>query len=84
MRVLVCGGRDFTNYIKLNKALDDLGYWDKYQNAAGPIRNQQMIDEGKPDICLAFPTKKSRGTWDMVSRCRKHNILVHIYEEESN
>lgn len=49
MRVLVCGGRDFTNYIKLNKALDDLGYWD-----------------------------------DMVSRCRKHNILVHIYEEESN
>lgn len=34
--------------------------------AAGPFRNQQMIDEGKPDFCIAFAGKK--GTEDMIRR----------------
>ena len=29
--------------------------WEKYGKAAGPIRNQQMIDKGKPDLVVAFP-----------------------------
>jgi hypothetical protein len=48
--------------------------------AGGGSRNQQMIDEGKPDLCIAFPTPNSRGTWDMVSRCREHNIETIIIE----
>ena len=34
---------------------------------AGPLRNQRMIDEGKPDNCVAFPG--GDGTADMVRRC---------------
>lgn len=41
---------------------------------AGPIRNQRMIDEGKPDLVVAFPG--GRGTADMVSRARKAGIRV--------
>jgi hypothetical protein len=48
--------------------------WKKHGKAAGPIRNQQMIDEGKPDLVIAFPG--GRGTSDMVSRARKAGIRV--------
>lgn len=53
--------------------------WEKYGRKAGPIRNQQMIDEGKPDLVIAFPTEKSTGTWDMIRRAKKHNIEVAVY-----
>ncbi len=29
--------------------------WKKHGRSAGPIRNQQMIDEAKPDLVVAFP-----------------------------
>jgi hypothetical protein len=110
MRVLVYGGRDFTNQRLGFKALDllhkdhgftlvidgmargadTIGYrwaqsqglpserypadWNKYQNAAGPIRNQQMLDEGKPDIAVAFPG--GNGTSDMTRRLLNAGILV--------
>lgn len=54
--------------------------WDQYKKAAGPIRNQQMLDEGKPDIVIAFPTKNSRGTWDMVRRAKKAGIETKVYK----
>lgn len=56
--------------------------WDRYKKAAGPIRNQQMIDEGKPDIVLAFPTKNSRGTYDMIRRAKSHGIKTIVFEGE--
>jgi hypothetical protein len=40
--------------------------------AAGPLRNQQMLDEGKPDVVLAFPG--GRGTIDMVRRSRAAGV----------
>ena len=52
--------------------------WNKYGRAAGPIRNQQMIDEGKPDIVLAFPG--GIGTTDMINRSKKNNMKVIIIE----
>jgi len=57
--------------------------WDKYGKAAGPIRNQQMIDEGKPDIVLAFHNNiaKSKGTMDMIKRANAAGIEVRIYAE---
>lgn len=51
-----------------------LADWQKHGKAAGPIRNQRMIDEGKPDLVVAFPG--GRGTADMISRARKAGIEV--------
>lgn len=50
--------------------------WAKHGKAAGPIRNQQMLDEGKPSLVIAFPG--GRGTADMVERARKANIPIKI------
>lgn len=50
--------------------------WNKYRNAAGPIRNQQMLDEGRPDVVIAFPG--GNGTKDMIERSRKSGVHVHI------
>lgn len=52
--------------------------WDKHGKAAGPIRNQQMLDEEHPDVVLAFPTKRSKGTWDMVRRAKKAQIRTIV------
>jgi hypothetical protein len=57
--------------------------WKRYGRAAGPIRNQQMIDEGKPDMVLAFHDNisESVGTKDMVTRARKARIEVEIFDK---
>ena len=48
--------------------------WHRHGKAAGPIRNQRMIDEGKPDLVIAFPGGK--GTADMVRRARAARVEV--------
>lgn len=48
--------------------------WKRDGKAAGPIRNQRMLDEGKPDIVLAF--EGGKGTADMVRRAKKTNVRV--------
>jgi hypothetical protein len=48
--------------------------WDTHGKKAGPIRNQQMLEEGKPDVVVAFPGGK--GTADMVRRAKKAGIEV--------
>lgn len=48
--------------------------WEKHGRRAGPIRNQQMLDEGRPDIVVAFPGGK--GTADMIERARKAGVEV--------
>jgi len=110
-RLLVCGGRDFTDQdfiystlLNLNAArgpfscvihgcatdADHEGMiwaemmgikhapfradWHAHGRAAGPIRNQRMIDEGKPDLVVAFPG--GRGTADMVRRAVSAGIPV--------
>lgn len=52
--------------------------WRKHGRKAGPIRNQQMLDEGKPDLVIAF--KGGNGTNDMVRRARKAGIPVKTIE----
>lgn len=110
MRLLVCGGRDFTDNKWLSQVLriycrahkvtvlihgnakgaDRLAAawasrnrilvvpfpadWTAHGFSAGPIRNQQMLDEGKPDRVLAFPGGK--GTADMIARAKKAQIPV--------
>lgn len=115
MRILVCGGRDFSDQGLLCKVLgnlvDEFGQeftiieggargadrmagtwaqihnkghlsfpadWDRYGAAAGPMRNQQMIDEGKPDLVLAFPG--GTGTADMIRRAKTAGIEVRQFE----
>lgn len=48
--------------------------WIRHGRAAGPIRNQRMIDDGKPDLVIAFPG--GRGTADMVRRARAAGVEV--------
>lgn len=57
--------------------------WEKYGRAAGPIRNKQMLDEGKPDIVVAFPTGKlsdSKGTANMVAQAKAAGVPVYVIE----
>jgi hypothetical protein len=111
MRVLVCGGRDFTNAKLLDRILtamhgfepfsvvilgaargaDDLALawadrqgvpvetypanWQALGKAAGPIRNQAMIDHGKPELVIAFPTG-GPGTEDMIRKAIASGLIV--------
>lgn len=52
--------------------------WDKHGKAAGPIRNQQMLDEAKPDLVVAFLVPNSRGTKDMIARAEKARVPVTV------
>lgn len=59
--------------------------WEKHGKAAGPIRNQKMLDrfEGEPDLVLAFvdkPLEESKGTADMVRRARKAGVQVYVVQ----
>lgn len=55
--------------------------WKEFGRAAGPIRNQQMLDEGKPELVLAFhdDLENSKGTKDMVGRAMKADLPVILY-----
>ena len=48
--------------------------WHTFGKAAGPLRNQRMIDEGRPDLVVAFPGQ--RGTADMVRRAKAAGLEV--------
>lgn len=117
MRVLVCGGRDYSDEEKVNDTLDRINtetaitcvvegrargadnlakkwadgrrircegfpaLWRSYGQSAGPIRNKQMLEEGKPDLVVAFPGGK--GTANMVKLAKEAGIEV-IEIEGSN
>jgi predicted Rossmann-fold nucleotide-binding protein len=110
MRVLVCGGRDYSDQARVNAVLDKLhaeagidfiiqggargadrhaatwallnriagqvfeADWENQGSFAGPARNKRMLEEGKPDLVIAFPG--GRGTADMVRKARKAGVQV--------
>jgi hypothetical protein len=51
---------------------------------AGPVRNEKMIRDAKPDYCLALcnqiDLRDSRGTFDCVTRCRTHGVTVTVLD----
>jgi hypothetical protein len=49
--------------------------WARNGRAAGPKRNQAMVDLGA-DICLAWPGPGSKGTFDCMRRAAKAGIRV--------
>lgn len=48
--------------------------WDTYGMYAGLQRNKQMLEEGKPDLVIAFPG--GRGTAHMVKIAREAGVRV--------
>ena len=48
--------------------------WKSFGKSAGIIRNQQMLDEGKPDLVVAFPG--GSGTAHMVASAKKAGVKV--------
>lgn len=52
--------------------------WKAHGKAAGPMRNQRMLEQGQPDLVLAFPG--GRGTADMVRRAKVAGIKVRELE----
>lgn len=111
MRVVVTGGRDFTDKDFVWKHLDHVHQktpialliqgdargvdrlcrdwaiynhvpvedcpadWDTLGKRAGYIRNQSMIDNYHPELCVVYPG--GRGTADMVGRVRKASIRIY-------
>jgi predicted Rossmann-fold nucleotide-binding protein len=56
--------------------------WTKHGKSAGFVRNKQMLEEGKPDVVIAFPG--GTGTAMMIKlveeankRGRKNKIICH-------
>lgn len=82
--VIVQGGARGADRIA-QKAARRLGFkverfpadWETHGKAAGPIRNQQMLDAGA-DLVLAFWDGDSRGTQDMVTRAKLALVPVEI------
>ena len=108
-RILICGDRDYKDWMQVRKYLDTISRtaiiihggakgadsiagnlatylnmkvikypadWDKYGKAAGVLRNQQMLDEGHPDLVVYFhkDLENSKGTKDMVTRAVDNKI----------
>lgn len=54
--------------------------WKKYGKRAGYIRNQRMLDEGKPNLVIAFShdLENSKGTKMMVDIARKAGVKTYV------
>ena len=54
--------------------------WNTHGKAAGPIRNKQMLTEGKPELVVAFRGPNSRGTQNMINQAEKAGVPVKVIE----
>lgn len=48
--------------------------WKAHGRSAGPRRNKRMLEEGKPDLVMAFPG--SKGTANMIAQARQAGVRV--------
>jgi hypothetical protein len=48
--------------------------WDTFKRSAGPIRNKKMLDQGQPNLVVAFPG--GEGTKDMMKQARTAGVPV--------
>jgi predicted Rossmann-fold nucleotide-binding protein len=117
MKVLICGGRDFTDRSLFYSTMDDLSEeldfdgnqpitiieggargadtlareyaeesgwgleeypadWKKDGRRAGYVRNTKMLEEGRPDVVVAFPGGK--GTAMMVDIAKRAEVPVRM------
>lgn len=59
--------------------------WDKYGRGAGPVRNKQMLEEGKPDLVIAFHNdiQNSKGTKNMLEQAAKAEVPSFVISQWS-
>ena len=60
--------------------------WKKYGRAAGPIRNEKMIEyisNSDLPVVIAFVSENSKGTLDTIKRANKRNLKTFIFEYSS-
>lgn len=58
--------------------------WNEHGRAAGPIRNQMMLDKHlDADLVLAFPLEGSKGTWHMVN-IAKGKVKIQVVDESDD
>lgn len=78
-----CGGVDFfadrwanrqPNVTPEPHPAEDFGPWP----ACGPIRNSYMVSLGA-DLCLAMPTRRSKGTWGCAREAAEAGIEVRLW-----
>lgn len=78
---IICGGangadalaRDWAAYRSIPCHVYNAD-WETHGRKAGPLRNQKMLDEGKPDLVIAFPG--GRGTADMLRRAERAGVAI--------
>ena len=58
--------------------------WKELGRRAGLERNSDMLREEDVDLVLAFPTKTSTGTWDMVRKAQRAGKSVIIERSKLN
>lgn len=51
--------------------------WDKHGKKAGYLRNKHMLEDGRPDLVVAFPGGK--GTENMVALATKAGVKTVVY-----
>lgn len=59
------------------QTIDFPANWDEYGKKAGYIRNKQMLDEGEPELVVAF--KGGKGTAMMIDIAKKADVPVREY-----
>src|SRR6266403_3910637 len=86
--VIISGGAEGIDYFAHTfaishdiESLQFMAEWNKDGKKAGPICNKRMLDEGKPDIVVAF--KGGKGTASMVNLARKAKIPLLLAEYEN-
>nr|WP_324192997.1 DNA polymerase III subunit alpha [Nocardia transvalensis] len=52
--------------------------WRRHGDAAGPLRNQEMVDDNRDAVCLAFPLSTSIGTNNCIDLAREAGLPVRI------
>jgi len=52
--------------------------WNKHGKAAGPTRNQQIVDDATE--IHAWPSSWSRGTWDTIRKAKASGKVLVVHE----
>jgi hypothetical protein len=55
--------------------------WSRLGRSAGFVRNTAMVEAGA-DLCVAFPARGSRGTWDCLRKAVDAGIPSRLYPLE--
>ena len=88
MQITVVHGASHMDWLLAGAALA-LGFaqephpadWEHHRRAAGPIRNQEMVDAGA-DLCLAFISLGSTGARDCLRKAKLSGIRCTRFDHE--